>query len=66
MENEHDDSNKYLNLSDDWSELVDGYGAKEKSVAGLKLLGKSVFNVGKFAFTELLPKVAEEAAKHKK
>ncbi|KVE75810.1 hypothetical protein WI98_11930 [Burkholderia vietnamiensis] len=67
------DDDKYLSLSEDWSELVDGYGAKERSVAGLKILGKSIFNIGKFAFTEALPKIAEqtarmaeEAAKNKK
>jgi hypothetical protein len=72
MENT-DDDDKYLSLSEDWSELVDGYGAKERSIAGLKLLGKSIFNVGKFTLTEALPrmaeqtaKMAEEAAKNKK
>lgn len=65
MEDEDGDK-KYLSLSEDWSDLVDGYGAKERSIAGLKLLGKSIFNVGKFTFTEALPKIAEEAAKNKK
>ncbi|MEK6368028.1 MAG: hypothetical protein V4803_16685 [Burkholderia gladioli] len=58
---ENDD--KYLSLSEDWSGLVHGYGAKERSVAGLKLLGKSIFNVGRYAFTEALPKMAEHTAK---
>ncbi|WP_143189342.1 hypothetical protein [Paraburkholderia lycopersici] len=61
MENDGNDD-EYLSLSEDWSELVDGYGAKERSIAGLKLLGKSIFNVGKFTFTEALPKMAERAA----
>ncbi|MFL9865855.1 hypothetical protein PQR67_16895 [Paraburkholderia fungorum] len=62
MENNESDD-KYLSLSEDWSELVDGYGAKERSIAGLKLFGKSIFNVGKFAITEALPKMAEQTAK---
>ncbi|MBR7901172.1 MULTISPECIES: hypothetical protein [Burkholderia cepacia complex] len=62
MEN-NGDGDKYLSLSEDWSELMDGYSAKERSIAGLKLLGKSIFNVGKFTLTEALPKMAEKTAK---
>jgi hypothetical protein len=48
---------KYLNLSQDLDDLRFGFGAKEKTVAGLKLFGKSLFNVAKFTVTEALPEM---------
>jgi hypothetical protein len=57
------DDDKYANLSEDWGELVNGYGAKGRSWAGVKLLSKSIFNVGVFAVTEALPKFTEQMQK---
>ncbi|WP_423392808.1 hypothetical protein [Burkholderia sp. LMG 21824] len=50
---------EYMNLSEDWSKMVNGDGSKERSIAGLKLLGKGAFNIGKWTLTEGLPKFAE-------
>lgn len=49
----------YFKLSDDFEQLKNGYDKKDKAVGGLKLLGKGVFNVGKFTVAELLPGAAE-------
>ncbi len=64
-DDEEKDSN-YLKLSDDFDQLKNGYDALDKAAGGAKLLGKSLFNVGKFAFTVVLPKMAEEAEKRRK
>ena len=52
----------------DISKAVDEYrydsiGGVEKTGAALKILGKGLFNVAKFAVKEALPAVAEQAAK---
>lgn len=52
---------KYLNLSSDFDDLRHGYGAKEKTVAGAKLFGKSIFNVTKFVFTSAIPAFNEKS-----
>lgn len=61
---------KYLNLSGELDELRYGSSAAEKGVAGLKLVGKGMFNAAKFTFSEALPAVisAQEKAldKHRK
>lgn len=59
MEAAENGSLDYMSLSEDWTKLVNGDGGKERSIAGLKLLGKSAFNVGKWTLTEGLPKFAE-------
>jgi len=51
------DKSSYLSLSQDLDDLRYGYGAKEKTFAGLKLLGKGLFNVAKFTVKEGLPAV---------
>lgn len=49
-----------------WGQTIDdikhAQGAKETSVAGAKWLGKSVFNIGKFATAEVLPAVMKKVA----
>lgn len=39
-------------------------GAGEKAVAGVKLIGKSLFNIGKFGVKELLPGILEQGARN--
>lgn len=46
---------KYLSLSGELDELCYGSSAADKGVAGLKLVGKGLFNATKFAFSEVLP-----------
>jgi len=48
---------KYLSLSGDLDELRYGGSATDKSIAGLKLIGKSLFNATKFTFSEAVPAV---------
>lgn len=61
---------KYLSLSGELDELRYGTSATDKGVAGLKLVGKGLFNATKFAFSEVLPAAisAQEKAldKHRK
>jgi len=58
---EEKEENSYLKLKEDWECLTgrtyDSTGMR--AVAGLKIFGKSLFNVGKFALTEVLPGVAK-------
>jgi len=60
MEEEKEKSS-YLELKEDWECLTgrnyDSTGIR--AVAGLKIFGKSLFNVGKFALTEVLPGMAK-------
>ena len=52
---------KYYSVSEDLDELRYGYGAKDKTVAGVKIISKSAFNVTKFIFTTALPAFGEAA-----
>lgn len=55
---------KYFGLSDDWDELTGSYrSGGDRAVAGLKLLGKGLFNVGKFAVTEAAPSMISGVGK---
>ncbi|HQV81369.1 MAG TPA: hypothetical protein PLW69_10455 [Agitococcus sp.] len=49
---------KYFSMSEAWDEIGYSYGAKDKAVSSLKLLGKGLFNTAKFTVTEALPAVA--------
>ncbi|WP_286715657.1 hypothetical protein [Marinobacter sp. tcs-11] len=51
---------EYLNVSDD---LFDARYGPEKVKSSFKALGKGLFNVGKFAKKEILPRVEEACAK---
>lgn len=50
-----------------WSETIDDIkhasGAGKTAVAGTKLVGKSLFNIGKFALAEILPGILKTAVK---
>lgn len=55
---------RYFDMTKAIDEFSHGsFGAKDKAVAGLKILGKGLFNVTKYAASEILPAVAEQAAK---
>ena len=43
-------------------EFNDAYGAGEKAKAGTKLIGKSIFNIGRFIGKEVLPTILEQTA----
>lgn len=52
----------YFSIGNAVDDLRYSNGAGEKAKSALKLFGKSLFNVGAFAVTEALPKVAETTA----
>ncbi len=54
---------KYYSAKEAIDEFNDAYGASEKTVAGAKLVGKSLFNIGRFVTSELLPGMLEQGAK---
>lgn len=58
----NDDDKEYYSLSNDLDELRHGFGVREKSIAGAKLAGKTLFNVGKFSLGALakFPEKASE------
>lgn len=51
----------YFDMEQAWDDVLFGENAKEKAIAGLKFLGKGLFNTGKFA-VKSAPKVAETFA----
>lgn len=59
------DDKKYLSLSDDIDDFKNGYDGMEKAKAGFKILGKSIFNIGKFTVTEALPEMARRVEEEK-
>jgi len=55
---------KYFGLGSDWNELVGSQtSGGTKALAGLKILGKVVANVGTFAVTEVVPGMIEQGGK---
>ncbi|MFZ6772339.1 hypothetical protein ACO0LB_06430 [Undibacterium sp. SXout7W] len=55
---------RYFSMAEAVDELRYGsFGKREKAVAGLKLLGKGLFNAAKFTVTEVLPEAAKHAEK---
>ncbi len=58
-----DKESKYFKIGEALDEVNHAYGDKEKTVASLKLLGKGIFNVGRFAVAEVLPSAMEQVAK---
>lgn len=57
------DKNKYASLSKEIDDLKYSSGVGAKSAAGAKIFAKGLFNVGVFAFTEVLPKIVAQAEK---
>jgi hypothetical protein len=47
---------KYFKVGGDWDELTSKYSSGgDRAVSSLKLVGKSLFNIGVFAVTEMAP-----------
>ncbi|KOR32954.1 hypothetical protein TI05_03955 [Achromatium sp. WMS3] len=51
------DESKYFKMRDALDDFNYSFGAKEKTGAALKILGKSIFNVGMFTVTEIIPRI---------
>jgi hypothetical protein len=60
-----EDKPGYFKMSNALDDFNYSFGAKEKTVAGLKLFGKGIFNVARYATTEVLPEVARRAEEEK-
>lgn len=61
-ESEEEKKRSYFNMSAAVDELrFESFGKREKAVAGLKILGKGLFNAVKYT-TEVLPAVTNAAA----
>jgi len=52
-----DKKKPYFNMSDAVDEFYGSFGATDKTVAGLKLIGKALFNTTKYTTTEIVPEV---------
>lgn len=54
---------KYFELSEDWEQLTSSYSSgEERTKAGLKIIGKTAFNIGRFSLTEVLPGMVKSMA----
>ncbi|MBK1889298.1 hypothetical protein Undi14_04580 [Undibacterium sp. 14-3-2] len=54
----------YYKMSDALDELrFDAVGKTDKAVAGLKLVGKGLYNITRFTFKEALPEINSRAQK---
>lgn len=58
-----EEKSKYFKMGEALDDVNYAYGAKDTAVASLKLLGKGIFNVGRFAVAEVLPSFMEQTAK---
>ena len=58
-------SDKYLKLSEDIDDIKYG-NSKEKATASIKILGKSIFNIAKYAVSDVLPAMIERSEQEKK
>lgn len=62
-ESEEEKKRSYFNMSAAVDELrLESFGKREKAVAGLKILGKGLFNAVKYTAKEVLPAVTNAAA----
>ncbi|MCG9057309.1 hypothetical protein LH442_15330 [Laribacter hongkongensis] len=50
-----EEKSKYFKMGEALDDVNYAYGTKDKAVASLKLIGKGLFNVGRFAVAEALP-----------
>ena len=57
---------KYFSISEAVEDISSSFGAKETATASLKLFGKGIFNVTKYATTEILPEIVKRAKENKK
>lgn len=53
---------KYFNLGDAFDEIKGSIGGKDMAFAGAKLIGKTIFNAGKYVVEEGLSKQAERVS----
>mgnify|MGYP007087627617 CR=1 FL=1 len=60
---EYHKEGKYLSLKESVDEFKDADNAGGKALAGAKIVGKSLFNIGRFAVAEALPSFLEQTAK---
>lgn len=58
-----DKKSAYFKMDEALDDVNYAYGAKDKAVSTLKLLGKGLFNAGRFAVAEVLPAAMEQSAK---
>lgn len=56
------DDGKYFSLGEAVDEIKQANGVGQTTVASTKLVGKSLFNIGKFALAEALPSFLDRAA----
>lgn len=58
-----EEKSSYFDMSKALDEFNhESFGAKEKAASGLKMFGKGLFNVGKFAIAEALPAIIKQSA----
>jgi len=61
-----DKESEYYSISEAIDNFtIESFGAKEKTISGLKLFGKGIFNVGKYAAKEALPAMVKQVEKEK-
>lgn len=53
---------KYYSFGEAIDDIKQANGAGETTVASVKLVGKSLFNIGRFTFAEVLPAIADRSA----
>lgn len=54
---------KYFSFGEAIDEIKQADGAGETAVASVKLIGKSLFNIGRFTVAEVIPGMMEQTAK---
>lgn len=58
------EESEYYSLSEAYDEVKYSYGAKEKTVAGLKLFAKGIFNTGKALLNESQERAKKSAKRN--
>ena len=58
-----DKDSDYYDMSEALDELKYSFGAADKALSSAKILGKGLFNVARFSFTEILPRAMESTSK---
>lgn len=59
-----DKDSPYFKIGDAFDEILISTNTKEKAFSTIKLIGKSVYNVGRFAVAEVLPAAVESNARN--
>lgn len=58
-----EEQSPYFSMATAYKEVADADGAKAKLLPGVKLVGKGLFNAGRFAAEEVLPQAVRHAMK---